>query len=44
MFTIDGRMVSNSEFKGDSFTNDLNLQPGIYVVKVMIINMNRNYL
>ncbi|MCU4156230.1 T9SS type A sorting domain-containing protein [Carboxylicivirga sp. A043] len=41
LFTIDGRMVSTEEFKSDSYTKVLSLQPGVYVVKV--IGENEQY-
>jgi hypothetical protein len=35
LFTIDGKMVSNNEFKDEKYFKELNLKPGIYVVKVI---------
>ncbi|MCG8581484.1 MAG: T9SS type A sorting domain-containing protein, partial [Bacteroidales bacterium] len=35
LFALDGRMVSHEEFRGESYTKDLNLKPGIYVVKII---------
>ncbi|MBS2212813.1 hypothetical protein KEM09_15440 [Carboxylicivirga mesophila] len=35
LYTIEGRLVASEEFKGDTFTKDLSLRPGVYVVKVI---------
>ena len=35
LYTLKGRMVENDEFKAEDYTKDLNLKPGIYVVKII---------
>ncbi|MBR8536888.1 hypothetical protein KDU71_15050 [Carboxylicivirga sediminis] len=35
LYTIEGRLVASEEFKGDIFTKDLSLRPGVYIVKVI---------
>jgi hypothetical protein len=35
LYTLDGRLVDTIEFKADTFTKDLNLKSGIYVVKLV---------
>ncbi|TRX71812.1 T9SS type A sorting domain-containing protein [Carboxylicivirga sp. M1479] len=35
LYTLDGRLISNQTFDGASFKDELNLQPGVYIVKVL---------
>jgi hypothetical protein len=35
LYTVDGRLIDNSEFQNELFTKMVSLQPGIYIVKVI---------